>query len=169
MSKTMLSRGREKINLFSTTRLTDSIFIGGEMIAHRGQYKEGHQGYWKGKKLSESHKQAVSDSLAGNKSYNWKGGKAISTQGYVLIKRNALDIRCYVLEHRIVLEKYLGRLLDRTERVHHINRIKTDNRLENLMLFANDSAHIRFENKKHVTPKEIIFDGRQISQPTIGG
>jgi len=41
-----------------------------------------------------------------------------------------------VLEHRIVMEKYLGRLLDRFECVHHINGDGKDNNIENLEVMS---------------------------------
>ena len=42
----------------------------------------------------------------------------------------------YVLLHRVVVENFLGRVLDRSEVVHHKNHDKKDNRLENLEVMS---------------------------------
>jgi hypothetical protein len=52
----------------------------------------------------------------------------------------------YMLEHRLVMEKHLGRFLDREEVVHHINEDGKDNRIENLQLLS-DSVHKSYHAK----------------------
>lgn len=73
---------------------------------------------------------------SGKESARYAGGKYIDNKGYVKILRpeHPKNIRGYIYEHRAVMEKYLCRRLENWETVHHINEIKTDNRLENLFL-----------------------------------
>jgi hypothetical protein len=51
----------------------------------------------------------------------------------------------YVMEHRLVVAKVLGRCLTRTETVHHINHNTRDNTLSNLMLFRTNGEHKKYE------------------------
>lgn len=53
----------------------------------------------------------------------------------------------YVYEHRLIMEQKLGRYLTSEESVHHLNGDRSDNRLENLKLFANDAEHAKFEKR----------------------
>jgi transposase-like protein len=46
-------------------------------------------------------------------------------------------------QHRLVMECHLGRFLTGQERVHHHNRDRTDNRIENLELHDSQSAHLK--------------------------
>ena len=62
---------------------------------------------------------------------NWKGGRYIDTRGYVQVR---IGSNKYVREHRLVMERHLGRPLAKGECVHHKNGDKTDNRIENLEL-----------------------------------
>jgi hypothetical protein len=67
----------------------------------------------------------------------WNGGKIIDKSGYILIytpHHPNCSRTGYVREHRLVMEKIIGRFLLKSEIVHHINEDKKDNREENLEL-----------------------------------
>lgn len=63
----------------------------------------------------------------------------------------------YVLEHRLVMEIHLSRILDRTEIVHHRDGNKLNNVTENLMLFSSKIEHSQF----HALDKFSNFFGRK--------
>ena len=47
-------------------------------------------------------------------------------------------------EHRLVMEKHLGRRLTKEEVVHHVDRDKSNNDINNLILFPTKKAHTKF-------------------------
>lgn len=76
---------------------------------------------------------------------SFSGGRHIAG-GYVKVlapDHPDADVRGYVSEHRLVMERKIGRTLRRGEVVHHINHVRDDNRPENLQLFASHSDHMK--------------------------
>lgn len=85
----------------------------------------------------------------GERSARWSGGRHIDKDGYVnvhcLNHPNARKHTPYILEHRLVMEKMLGRYLLPEEVVHHRDKNKQNNAPENLQLFSENSEHLRHE------------------------
>ena len=102
----------------------------------------------KGRKHSEKTKREMSRLHKGNKNPAWKGGRKKTLRGYILVYCPNHPFKVggnYILEHRLIMETHIGRVLLPTEVVHHINGIKDDNRIENLMLFSSHSEHRKYE------------------------
>lgn len=85
----------------------------------------------------------------GNKNTNYKGGK-IKRGKYWAVKtydHPSAPSDGYIREHRLIMEKYIGRYLLKEEVIHHINGNTLDNRIENLQLFSSDKEHATFHQK----------------------
>ena len=100
---------------------------------HREKIKKALTGI----KRSEAFIQKLRDRQKGEKHYAWRGGR-YKENGYVKIYNpNHPSIKGnYVSEHRLVMEKELGRYLNSWEIIHHKNGIRDDNRIENLTIVS---------------------------------
>ena len=91
----------------------------------------------------------------GEKASGWRGGR-FELNGYVYIYypkhphvvKGGKGGGGYVLEHRLVMEKKLGRYLTKQEDVHHVNGKKDDNRIKNLILVSHQKHYHKVECPK---------------------
>ncbi len=99
-------------------------------------------------------------SLRGRRSISWKGGKPKTGDGYIMVAIDEADFfypmargqHRLVLEHRLIMARYLNRCLNRRELIHHKNGIKTDNRIENLEIVSR-----RQHTKDHVSGYKLGY------------
>jgi hypothetical protein len=85
------------------------------------------------------------------KSPAWRGGKKIRKDGYILVAAPAghpcaID-GIYILEHRLVMEKIIGRYLDPKEVVHHLDCNPSNNVAANLILLPTQTEHIHHHHR----------------------
>ena len=110
-----------------------------------------------GKKHSKESKKKMSDAQIAEKNNAWKGGRIIQ-EGYILIlKRNHpyASKKGYVREHRLIMEKQLGRYLKPKEVVHHENKITDANYPENLGLFESKGKHLAYHNHQNRIEEQL--------------
>lgn len=84
--------------------------------------------------------------VAKNKSWFKNKGGCVDEHGYNKIH---IGKGKYKREHRVVMQKYLGRELSIDEVVHHINGDKLDNRIENLQVMSK-KEHDKLHNGKKI-------------------
>jgi hypothetical protein len=86
----------------------------------------------------------------GPECHQWKGGRKMHSSGYlqIMVKGHPhADRFGYVMEHRLLMEASIGRILEPSEDVHHLNGNKTDNRIDNLEIKTR-SAHMALHAKE---------------------
>ncbi|MDC7724274.1 helix-turn-helix domain-containing protein [Priestia megaterium] len=69
------------------------------------------------------------------------------SSGYVMIykpRHSNANKKGFVLEHRYVVSKYINRKISSFEEVHHIDMDKSNNNINNLILFPSKKDHSRF-------------------------
>lgn len=100
-------------------------------------YKKGHQFHKGGEKGWIKKGQRLSP----NTEFKKKTGKWMS-KGYFYTyapKHPFKNTSDGVAEHRLIVEKYIGRYLTRAEEIHHLNGNKIDNRVENLIIVSRNN------------------------------
>ena len=102
-------------------------------------------------------------SSKGTNNARWKDGTTRHPGGYIQVRceghPRATKLGHYVFEHILVMERHIGRLLTVEEDVHHINGIKSDNRIENLKLFKHGEHSFQTVIERKVRG-EILFAGK---------
>ena len=89
----------------------------------------------------------------GSRNSHWGGGRMVDKDGYVLLYMPShpnCNRHGQVREHRIVMEKKIGRYLTAKEVVHHKDKNKQNNSPDNLELYDKNSNHLRDELTGHV-------------------
>jgi len=124
---------------------------------------------WRGRKyctsacanVANAHANSISkigkkNPMFGKRPANFKGGSICRKSGsrnkiYKLIYVNGQQ----VAEHRVLMEKYLGRRLSSGEVVHHKNGDSLDNRLSNLQVMEH-GEHTRYHLREKRDSRERL-------------
>lgn len=153
--KIVSAESREKMRIAQTGKKLSQETID-KMVAHRI-----------GKKLSEETKRKISESHLKN-----TGGVVKDKSGYILISAREHPFSNnsgYVREHRLVMEKHLGRYLLPEEQVHHNDGNPENNAIENLRLFASNSEHMAFHGNKASSVKLSMEQIVEIKKLRLSG
>jgi len=123
----------------------------------RGVFKNGNNGLFKkgssggpGSSKGWKHTEETREKMKGIKKRGVK-----QSQGYRLVYQGNGK---YQLEHRYMVEKFLGRKLSSNEKVHHIDGDRLNNSIENLIL-CSQSEHIKLHFSLEKVAYELVKKG----------
>jgi hypothetical protein len=115
-------------------------------VPHTEEAKEKISLANKGKRFS------IKTEFKRGKGARWKGGRRESSSGYIHIHSPKHPYRHknnYYPEHRLVMEKELGRYLEKDEVVHHKDHNKKNNDISNLELLTKSThGKLHFMERK---------------------
>jgi len=97
----------------------------------------------------------------GKEHSNWKGGRGLKS-GYWTVYNpthpRALNIG-RVWEHLLVMEKHLGRYVNKSEPIHHIDFDRQNNKITNLYLCKDNSEHQQVYKSLHKVVGKLVNKG----------
>ena len=120
------------------------------------KYIHGHHSRVNNPFSGRNHSDIFKASRRGDGNSNWHGGRYHDTQGYVRVLsplHRYVDCKGYVKEHIVMLVKENGDIKGGNV-IHHINGVKDDNRIENLISIPNNE-HSSFHNTKYVESDDL--------------
>lgn len=86
--------------------------------------------------------------------------RTLDSEGYIRVKglklslNNFSDIKIS-FEHEFIANQLIDMKLESSNTIHHINKVREDNRPENLMVFIDRANHLRYHTSKYAW---LIFD-----------
>jgi hypothetical protein len=117
-----------------------------------------------GKKYSEEHKKNIRTSLrkvnnGGIRHNQGRGYRQVIVDDYHPRKKDRKGGN-YIFEHILVVEKNIGRFLEKHEIVHHIDKDKQNNSIENLYLFSgkDNKESAQMHNAAHESLEQITIE-----------
>lgn len=117
-----------------------------------------------GQKYSEEHKKNIRTALrkvnnGGVRSNQGRGYRQIIVDDYHPRKKDRKG-GSYIFEHILVMEKEIGRFLQNHEIVHHIDKNKQNNNIENLYLFSgkDNKESSQMHNAAHESLEQIAIE-----------
>jgi hypothetical protein len=104
------------------------------------------------KAWTQERRSAFAEKMKGAGNPNWKGGRSVASNGYVLIKVGVdhplADVRGYAYEHRLVASAQLGRPLRPGELAHHEDEDPLNNAPSNVIPVASRAEHALLHRKR---------------------
>lgn len=109
----------------------------------------------KGWKMTDEQKRRLSEARKSTfNGLNGYGHTKLHNRGYVQAycplhpKANSCG---YVMLHTVIMEQHIGRYLTDDEVAHHINHVRSDNRIENLLLMSKKDHMSMHMKERHQT------------------